>query len=236
MRPIPIQCTVTGKRSLTPTVYELDFVSEPEFSFKAGQFVSVVVPGKGPGGRDIRRAYSIASAPEHRPVQLCIKLLEDGPGSNYLNDLKIGDPFKAFAPYGDFVLKTPKGRSIVFVATGTGIAPFRSMVLSKDFDRDAYGAFSVLFGAREESEQLYTAEMSKALGAQFVMALTKAKPAFVGYHGRVTNYLRAHLKDFDLPNTDFYLCGNGGMITEVKEILMSQGVPKTSVHQEIYYK
>ena len=128
-----ILCRVIRNEYITPTVYELKFVSEPDFAFEAGQFISIIVPGMGPKGRDLRRAYSIASAPKIRPYELCVKLVNEGPGSNYLADLKAGDTFKAMAPYGDFVYKTLASRHVVFLSTGTGIAPFRAMIFSDRF-------------------------------------------------------------------------------------------------------
>ena len=130
--PAEYRCVVKSRRELTPTVFELTFETELPMEFKGGQFVSVVVPGAGPGGRDLRRAYSIASAPHVRPIELCVKLVEKGPGSNYLAGLKPGDSFRGFAPYGDFVFESTPGRHACFIATGTGIAPFRSMLLAPE--------------------------------------------------------------------------------------------------------
>src|SRR5690606_32342182 len=132
-------CTVRSHRMITPTVFELAFDLSPiseapaPFSFRAGQYISVVVPGAGPNGRDLRRAYSIASSPEQKPVELCVKIVDNGPGSNYLNRLRPGDTFKGFVPYGDFTYETPPSKHVCFVATGTGIAPFRSMLLSDEY-------------------------------------------------------------------------------------------------------
>src|SRR5690606_32215935 len=112
-------CTVKSHKMLTPTVFELAFDAVPipssdpnkvvpmePFYFQGGQYISIVVPGAGPNGRDLRRAYSIASSPDTRPVELCVKGVEGGPGSNYLNELKVGDTFRGYAPYGDFTYKT----------------------------------------------------------------------------------------------------------------------------------
>ncbi|CAK9253092.1 unnamed protein product [Sphagnum jensenii] len=125
MAAIELRCSVKSFKMLTPTVYELTFDSEPGFEFEAGQFISCVIPGAGPKGRDLRRAYSIASAPEVRPVELCVKLVDGGPGSTYLGKLRPGDSFKGFAPYGDFTYQgkdvptgTQKTRRIYFNRNG----------------------------------------------------------------------------------------------------------------------
>ena len=99
---------------LTPTVLELTFEPNAPLDFKAGQFISIIVPGAGPGGRNLRRAYSIASPPGALPIELCVKLVEGGPGTNYLYKLRPGDEFKGFAPYGTFVYKPATGRHVCF--------------------------------------------------------------------------------------------------------------------------
>src|SRR4051794_37022369 len=114
MKAIEVRCTVKTVRMLTPTVFETTFETDPPFNFVAGQFVSVVIPGAGPKGRDLRRAYSIASSPELRPIELCVKIVEDGPGTQYLYRLKPGDTFRAMAPYGDFVYKPKQNRKACF--------------------------------------------------------------------------------------------------------------------------
>src|SRR3954451_19967505 len=117
MKPSEFRCTVKAFRMLTPTVFETTFATEQPLPFEAGQFISVIIPGAGPKGRDLRRAYSIASGPETVPVELCVKLVEDGPGTNYLHSLKPGDPFRIMAPYGDFVHHPKPDRYVCFIAT-----------------------------------------------------------------------------------------------------------------------
>src|SRR4051812_29923457 len=106
MKPIEFHCTIKSFEKLTPTVFHTEFETDHPLTFKAGQFISIIIPGAGPKGRDLRRAYSIASSPESKLIQLCIRLVEEGPGTNYLYNLKPGDKLKGWAPYGDFVYKT----------------------------------------------------------------------------------------------------------------------------------
>ncbi len=232
------KCIVQSFRMLTPTVFELTFETETPLQFAAGQFISVVVPGAGPNGRDLRRAYSIASAPEIRPVELCIKLVEEGPGSQYLAALKLpGSTFRGFAPYGDFVYKHKLGRHALFIATGTGIAPFRAMVLSKAFQAAPPASSTCLLGVRSENELLYHDEMSQVPDLRWIPMVSQPGEQWNGFKGRVTHYLQSLGPEFPWRETEYYLCGNGAMIKEVKEFLLHQkGVVKESIHQEIYYK
>ncbi len=251
-------CTVQFHRMITPSVFELGFESEPipsadpakpapvePFHFEAGQYISVIIPGAGPNGRDLRRAYSIASSPDKRPVELCIKIVDGGPGSNYLNKLRAGDTFRGYAPYGDFTYETSPTKNVCFIATGTGIAPFRSMALAKEFQNNLPKSALFLLGIRDEEELLYEEELSGRLfsstgGNQFtskwVPCVSQPKGKWSGFRGRVTDYLRSLGEDYPWKESEFYLCGAGQMIDEVRAILTEKGVEKESIHREIYFK
>lgn len=240
VKPILIDAKLVSRKQLTADVFEMKLESSAPFQFQPGQFISIVVPGAGPGGRDLRRAYSIASAPELMPSQnvfeLCVKLVEGGPGTNYLNNLKVGESFKGHVPFGDFVYKTASSKHVIFIATGTGIAPFRSMVLSKVFNDNKPLSAKILFGARDANDLFYGDEMFPLLGNGFVETLSRPSGQWNGFKGRVTDWLRQNSQSIDWKNTEFYLCGNGAMIDEVKSILTSMEVEKSAIHQEVYYK
>ena len=235
MKATEFKCQVKSHRMLTPTVFELTFDTELPLEFKAGQFISVIVPGAGPKGRDLRRAYSIASAPEVKPVELCVKLVEGGPGTNYLYGLKAGSEFKGVAPYGDFIYRTHSAKNACFVATGTGIAPFRAMVFSTQYKQDPPAKAICLLGVRTESELMYLDDFKNIPNLQFVPMCSRPDAPWDGFTGRVTDYLRSLGPSFAWAETEFYLCGNGEMITEVKAILGEKGVLKEHIHQEKYY-
>lgn len=220
---------------LTPTVFESTFETDKDLQFKAGQFISIVIPGAGPKGRDLRRAYSIASAPHVRPIELCVKIVEDGPGTQYLYRLRPGDTFRGVAPYGDFVYEPKANTRVLFIATGTGIAPFRSMVMSEEYRAKPPIEAQCLLGVRTESELLYQDAFNQTQGLQLINAVTQPSSAFQGYQGRVTDFLRSLPTHYPWTQTEYYLCGNGNMISEVKSILAEKGVLRDSIHQEKYY-
>lgn len=233
---------------MTPTVFELGFEPNIPLEFEAGQFISIVIPGAGPKGRDLRRAYSIASPPG-APISLCIKLVEGGPGTNYLYRLRPGDSFKGYAPYGDFVYKNKPNRAVCFISTGTGIAPFHSMIASEAFSQSPPTRVFSYFGVRTEDELLYQGLLSLEEGQKLrerlklthLNAISQPTGDWRGFKGRVTDAIRQEFEKgsacaIDWVNTDYYLCGHGGMIQEIKEFLGARGVEKTAIHQEIYYK
>lgn len=240
VKAIVVDAKLVAKKHLTPDVFEMSLQPASSFTFAPGQFISVVIPGAGPGGRDLRRAYSIASSPELMPsnnvFELCVKLVEGGPGTNYLNGVKVGESIRGQVPFGDFVYKTKRDKHVMMVATGTGIAPFRSMVLSKVYAENPPQSCTLLFGARDQSDLLYTEELGALSGMKLVQTLSRPASSWNGLKGRVTDWLRESAASVDWKNTEFYLCGNGAMIDEVKSILTANGVEKPSIHQEVYYK
>lgn len=237
IKAVPIEAKLVNKTHLTEDVIELHFQSEPAFNFYPGQYVSIAIPGAGPGGRDLRRAYSIASQPELGHLELCVKIVEGGPGTSYLNSLKIGESFKGNAPFGHFIYKTAPHKHVVMIATGTGIAPFRSMVLSDLYKKNPPLSTRLLFGARDKNDLLYGHTFANELKPEtFIQTLSRCSDEWSGFKGRVTDWIYQNQESIDWANTEFYLCGNGAMIDEMKQFFMEKGVEKPSIHQEAYYK
>jgi len=234
-KPVKISCKVKHLKKLTPQIFELAFETEPEVSFIAGQFISILIPNAGPKGRNLRRAYSFASSPDVRPFELCIQIIEDGPGTQYLSQLKPGECFEAQAPFGKFVYESTPERRVCFISTATGLAPFRSILISKSYLAQPAKEVSCLFGIRHLSEMLYEADLSNRDDIQWVPCITKPEDNWDGFKGRVTDYLRTLPDSYPWKETDFYLCGNGAMIKEVKEILKEKGLSKEQIFHEAYF-
>ncbi|HUP58151.1 MAG TPA: FAD-binding oxidoreductase [Bdellovibrionota bacterium] len=231
-----INCQVTETKWLTPTVVGIRFEPSKRFHHEPGQFLSLIIPGTESNAKPARRIYSFAANPEKGGYQLCIKVVPNGIGSNFMASLKIGDIFKATAPYGDFLYEPKKNNHVCFIATGTGVAPFRSIAMSDRFLETPPPSALMLFGARTEDEIVYPG-FFESVGIHTVNAISKPTPAYKGYHGRVTDYLRSLPTDWNWHSTEFYLCGNGSMIMEARRILLEgHGVPERHVHQEAYFE
>ena len=128
---------VSRVKDLTHDVRELDLdlVSPREIAFVAGQFISfqIQLPE---ALHPITRPYSIASPPRQSwRVTLLFNRVPGGPGSGFLYGLRPGDEVEFTGVAGMFQLENAPGRDVLFVATGTGIAPIRSMLLDL-LDRD----------------------------------------------------------------------------------------------------
>lgn len=95
---------------------------DEEFDFVAGQYLGMRYT-------DTSRAYSIASSPNDDEVELCVRRVPDGRLSPRIcDDMSAGDEVTIRGPHGELVLGDQSGRDIVFLATGTGVAPFKGMV------------------------------------------------------------------------------------------------------------
>jgi ferredoxin-NADP reductase len=226
-------CKVLQIKWLTPTVLDLRFEPSRKFRFDPGQFISVIVPDPEGGPKPLRRAYSLAT-PYEQGWGLCVKIVPGGPGSNYMASLKQGDTFRATAPFGHFLYDHESGREACFISTGTGVAPFLAMIHSETYRDNPPPHATNVFGARTEDEIIYPGYFSR-LGLTEVNAVSQPEPGFAGFKGRVTDYLRSLPPDWAWDRTDFYLCGNGEMVGEVRRLLLGRGVPESHIHKEVYF-
>lgn len=213
--------------------FDLAFAPGLAMDFIPGQFVAVLCPKE---GKIIRRAYSIASAPEeNRHLELIIKRVEGGAVTAWFWGLKAGDAFRVHGPFGKFILPEPVDFDPVFVATGTGIAPFRSMIrhlLAAGFQR----RITLLFGARYETMIPYHAEWLDlaARHPQFTYIPTLSRPT-AAWKGE-TGYVQTKIEQF-VSNPEgrrIYICGLNEMIQAVQEAAIRQGFPEEHITFEKY--
>ena len=227
-----IKCTVTALSWLSEFVFQLDFTADKKLKFEAGQFISVLARN------EIKRAYSFACSPEMAAstgnYSLCVRLVPGGAGSEFLSKLKVGDSFRAMAPYGNFVLHPlARDRGICFICTSTGIAPFRGMAYSDELANGMKRKKRIIFGARAENEILYPGEFEKlGFERQNVLSQQQSENHFFG---RIPNYLASLPNDFAWHDYDYYLCGNPDMIVETLRYLSkSKGVSQAQIHVEYF--
>ncbi len=134
---------------------EFEMLGMRRFGFVSGQWLSFKQVK--PDGEELTRAYSIASPPGEDPrFALCLNRVQDGFMSNFLCDMQAGDEIHCQGPFGDFILRPPL-RDTIFIATGTGISPFRSMLhwLLTDQLRHQGKQFWLVLGSRYERDIYY---------------------------------------------------------------------------------
>jgi CDP-4-dehydro-6-deoxyglucose reductase, E3 len=211
---------------------ELRLVEPATIAFLPGQFVSFRV--ERPDLRHpITRAYSIASSPDRAgAIDLVFNRVPGGPGSEYLFSLREGDDTGFRGPVGSFTLR-PGTRDLLFVATGTGIAPFRSM-LHWLAEHEPTRRVTLFWGVRSERDVYYQEELA-ALAARlrnfsFVTTLSQPEGRWTGVVGRVLPLVE---RVESVSNLEVFACGNSAMIADVTGIIRAKGI--CPIHREQYY-
>jgi len=214
---------------------ELEVKNVPHFGFVPGQWLSVKATT--PEGEEMTRAYSIASPPENGRVAFCLNRVDEGFMSNHLCSLVEGSEITFQGPFGDFILRPPL-RDTIFIATGTGIAPFRSMLrwLLADPERHQGLQFWLLFGARREQDLYYRDEFERlaAEHSNFHFAATLSRPS-LEWRG-LRGYVQEHVKEIvgDRKDMHAYICGLDKMVKANRELLKNLGWERHSIRYEKY--
>ncbi len=227
--------TITRILQLTPTVRQLTLTlhNNATIPFHTGQWVYLHLNNN---GTILKRAFSIASS-AHQPgvLDFCVKKVEGGIGSAIIFSLHEGDPVSLSGPFGHFTLK-PTTRDLVFIATGSGIAPFRPM-LHDLIRHHASNTITLFFGTRTEDELIYRDEMEKTMKSHntfhYYPILSRGAPDWNGDRGHVQELVKKYIHQ-ENKNQDFYICGLKEMVLSVKELLEQMGVPKEQIYFERY--
>lgn len=243
-RPEPPQtfpATLVASREVTPRVRELIFerTDGQPFTFRSGQWVSLVLPVMDAKGRPIRRSYSLASVPAPTArIELVVTRVDEGVASNWLHQAPVGTVLEVKGPQGLFFRDVNAGPSL-FVATGTGVAPFRGMI-SDALTSGVTAPLWVLFGVRSMHDALYREEF-EALAAQhpnlrFMLSMSRPDAGWTGKSGYVQTHvleLWNELAQFGLPHA--YVCGVRKMLTDVRDVLKAGGhAERAQLHLESY--
>lgn len=233
-----MQAVLLASRELAPGVRHFDFAvpSVPRLDFAAGQFVSL---SHEIGGKVITRAYSISSAPgQGNHFSLCLNLVPDGRFSPFLFSLQPGDSVAMQGPLGTFTLREPLKREMVWVATGTGIAPFRGMLDAwRTLPSGQRGRVTLIFGARYQAGLLYHQDFADAASAappgDFDYRPTLSRPEHASWTGR-TGHVQSHVLEAIADRRDLhvYICGLKLMVDDLRTRLKSLGFDRKQLIYE----
>ena len=219
-------------RDLAPGTRHFEFESPAwKAAFVPGQFVSVT---QEIADDEITRAYSIASPPGGNTFAICANLVGEGHFTPFLFHLKPGDEIHFKGPYGAFIPRQTLSDSIL-VATGTGIAPFRSM-LHSDLPARTERRFTLIFGARYEEGLLYDEEWKavtkKWPAFDYRPTLTRPNAQWQGRTGRVQHHVLECLGE--RRDRDIYICGMKEMVDDLRAQLKALGVDRKRIIIEKY--
>jgi len=205
-------------RHLTNETFSLK-LPKARFAFKAGQHISLGIHGDYQS-----REYSIYSGADDENLEVLVKEVHNGYFTPKLRKLKAGDLVEIHGPFGNFGMepKDAEAGKFVFIASGTGIAPFRSMVRTyPEID------YTLIHGVRQSTEAY---DRNEYASDRYILCSSRDTKGT--YHGRLTGYLKGCTFS---PDTHFYLCGNSDMIFDALEILKDKGFERDQIHCEVYF-
>ncbi len=205
-------------RNLTEASYILRF-SRNGMDFKPGQHLVA-----GTLQSNDAREYSIYSGMNDDYLEILIREVEEGKVSKKLHSLKKGDILDVKGPYGFYMYNTipPLDKKLVFIASGTGIAPFHS------FARSMPGAnYQIIHGIRNIDECY---DKDHYPGRKYFSCTSRDDRG--DFPGRLTEYLKSAELE---PDSFYYFCGNSDMILNAMDILKKRGVPQSRMYTEVYF-
>ena len=207
---------ITNNIEISPGVHVISF--KRNFNFQPGQAVKIALNQDVPP-----RIYSICSGNKEEEIRILFNIKDDGYLTPKLATIIPGEKILVSEPYGTF---TGTKENAWLIATGTGIAPFYSMIKSGMADNK-----KLIHGVRYLNQFYFEDDLEEALGERFVRCCSKESSCDT-IPGRITDYLQSIR---DLPDTKYYLCGQALMVVEVRDLLISKGVKFDKIMSEIYF-
>jgi CDP-4-dehydro-6-deoxyglucose reductase len=227
-----IPAKIQAINKLNESVIEVSLRLPPNsnFGYNSGQYVNIT---KG----TIKRSYSVANAyRESGVLTFLIKKYENGLMSNYwFDEAKENDLLRIEGPIGSFFLRKTEAENIIFLATGTGVAPVKAILESIT---DSPNKFSdkkiwIIFGARNESDIFWQPnELNEVSNLKYIPVLSRASEDWKGESGYVQDILIK--QNIPLENAQVYACGSNTMIESAKKLLIEKGLNKTNFFSDAF--
>jgi CDP-4-dehydro-6-deoxyglucose reductase len=228
-----LPCRIQALEPLATDVLRVILRMPPtcDFDFHPGQYIDVI----GHGG--LRRSYSIANAPaSDKQLELHIRQVPGGAMSTYwFGRAKLNDLLRMRGPLGTFFLRDIEDTDLVFLATGTGIAPVKSMLESLAAcpvgTQARPRSISVLWGGRMPGD-LYWDPAATGIDHTFIPVLSRAGSDWTGTRGHVQQALLAHPREW--ARTVVYACGSETMIHDARQQLTAAGLSERNFHSDAF--
>jgi len=222
----------------------LEPIDDGACEFIPGQFITLDLPIH--ETRQKRwRSYSIANPPrEDGLLELCIVKLDGGLGTSYLfEEVEVGSILKYKNPAGVFTLRHPIERDLVLICTGTGVAPFRSMIKHIYAQKIPHQNIHLIFGTRKKNDILYLAEF-ETLAQQEVSftysvslsreELESSTDSPVQWHKGYVHPIYISQYNEIREDIQFLICGWQNMVDEAETKLKEMGYADSQVKVELY--
>ncbi|MBU0467325.1 MAG: hypothetical protein KJ718_05055 [Nanoarchaeota archaeon] len=199
-------------------------VPKKRFEYVPGQFVMVKLG-------EVEKPFSIAVHDEIGTIDFLISAHPDGEITPKLEKMKPGDKFEIEGPYGAFTVRETKSKEIVFIAAGTGIAPFRGMILEA-LKRFPEKKITLIFGFRYDFyfEKFWKSLEKKYKNFRVYASCSSLEKKWIGLRGRVTEHLEKKIKSTN--GKEVYVCGSPAMVKSTKKVLKKIGFKDKQIRTE----
>jgi ring-1,2-phenylacetyl-CoA epoxidase subunit PaaE len=217
--------------------FEIPSNLENQFKFEAGQYLTLKADIN---GEDVRRAYSISSAPYQKEWKVAIKAVEGGKFSTYAQTLSVGSELEVMAPFGNFTVKSQEVKNYVLFAAGSGITPIIS-IAKYILNANSSNRVILFYGNKSADSTIYKDELDTLHGhySNFEIHYIFSRESGVNdiLSGRIdqsrisslyTNYLNK------VAINEVYSCGPEEMIFAVKDFFIEKGINENNVHFELF--
>lgn len=226
-----VPCRINNLELVAPDVLQVTLRLPPTaaFDFLPGQYIEVI----GPGG--VRRSYSLANAPRNdQTLELHIRQVDGGALSAYWFDQAApNDLLRIYGPLGTFFLRDAGGTKLCFLATGTGIAPVKSILGALAQAPDAGSQdVSVYWGGRTEQDLYWSPPPEWPSHWRFVRVLSRADDSWRGARGYVQSVMSNEVSE--LGNASVYACGSELMIHDAMRHLVARGLDERRYYSDAF--
>ena len=228
----------------TPEAVSIRFHVPPElrdtFSFRAGQHLTLKAEM---GGEELRRNYSLCTAPEEQDWMVTVKRIGGGLFSNWVGDvLKAGDILDVMPPHGSFTTEFESGRRrhLVGIAGGSGITPVMSL-LRTTLKAEPDSRFTLLYGNRDSASIIFLEELARLKDRymdrlelfHFLAEEEGDIDLFNGMLDRARcDEAIEHLVQDSAGVDGWFICGPGPMMDAAEAALLDRGIDKDRIHIE----
>lgn len=236
--------TVSEVKKETPNSvaisFEIPSQIKEKYRYKAGQYITIKFKQ---GEKEIRRAYSICSAPGNGLLKVGVKKVKGGVFSEYANtELKAGDSLEVMLPEGKFILnpEASTAKNYAAFAAGSGITPVLSIIKTALIE-EPNSTFVLVYGNQTLQESMFHSELLELQSSYperfhivFIYSRKQEEEALFGRIDRSTVHFLLKNKFKERVFNDFYLCGPEPMIEEVSSVLTAEGIEKNNIHFELF--
>ncbi len=220
--------------------FEVPPQQQPEYLFKMGQYITLKLKVN---GEEIRRSYSICTAPHEKELRVAVKEVPSGKGSVFINQaLKPGDELEVMTPMGTFntVLKGANKNHYVLFAGGSGITPMMSIIKSVLYV-EKQSSITLFYANRNESSSIFKSELEQLVATHPQLKLVEIYDAPLSTYPELNCGIVSQQKAEQLLKTmacekadEYFICGPGPLMENVKLALQELKVGAEKIHIEYF--